>query len=58
MWWREYSYRKLFGLTHEQYLDEPAEVVGWLLAIDGAVRKAESERNRPQPAGPQIPAIR
>jgi hypothetical protein len=33
-WWSEYTYRKMFGLTHEQYLDEPHEAVGWMIRID------------------------
>jgi hypothetical protein len=41
--WREYRYRKVFGLTHDQYLDEPAETIDWLLKIDDAVREAEAE---------------
>ena len=34
---REYRFRKLFGLTHEQYLDEPVDIVDWLIAIDNEV---------------------
>lgn len=26
-------------MTHEEYLNEPADVVTWLLAIDGVVKK-------------------
>ncbi len=35
---REFRYRQLFGLTHEQYLDEPHETVEMLLRI-GLIRE-------------------
>lgn len=38
---REYQFRKLFGTTHEQYLDEPMATVEWLLAIHGLVSEVE-----------------
>ena len=37
--WEEYRYCKDIkpGLTHEQFLEEPAQVVKWLLEIDDVV---------------------
>ena len=40
---REYSFRKLFGGTHEQYLDEPSELIDWLVSIDATVKEVEGE---------------
>ena len=31
--WREYRFRSVFGVTHEQFLDEPTEAVEWMLAM-------------------------
>ena len=38
---REYQYRKLFAISHEQYLDEPVSTVEWLLAINAVVSEVE-----------------
>lgn len=40
-WAKEYRYRKLFGLTHDQYLDEPIGAIDWLLHVDVEYRRAE-----------------
>lgn len=41
--YREFRYRSLFGgLTHEQYLEEPAIEVDWLLAIADTTAEAEA----------------
>lgn len=42
----EYRYRQLFGMTHDQYLDEPAWTVDMLLAVDGEVALAQQEASR------------
>lgn len=44
--WREYRYRTLFRLTHEQYLDSPAHDVDWMLAIDNTYTDAQNEMRR------------
>lgn len=44
-WDREYRYRSMFGLTHEQYLDEPVEAIEWLLRVD-LVRKAHEQKQQ------------
>lgn len=37
-------YRRLFtGLTHEQYLDEPSNVIEWMVRIDTLVKRIERE---------------
>lgn len=42
--WREHQYRKLYpGLTHDQYLDEPCEVVDWALAFARMEAEMEEE---------------
>ena len=35
-------------MTHEQYLDEPAEVIDWALAMDSMEQevRADAERDR------------
>ena len=35
--YREYRYRKLFQVSHEDYLDEPAHLIDWMIQIDGLV---------------------
>ncbi len=42
---REYHYRKVMGLTHEQYLDESSETIEWMLRIDDLWRDAEARRD-------------
>jgi len=41
MMFREYAFRSRFGVTHEQYLDEPSEVIDWLVSIDATVKGVE-----------------
>jgi hypothetical protein len=36
---REYQFRTTFGLTHEEYLDEPVGVIEWLTQIDRLVKE-------------------
>ena len=38
---KEYRFRKLFGLSREDYLSEPRMNVEWLLSIDNVFREAE-----------------
>lgn len=38
---REYRYRRLFPMSDDEYLDEPVEVVEWMLQI------AEARGDRP-----------
>lgn len=36
----EYRYRRVMGgLTHEQFLDEDAETVDWMLALDSVFKR-------------------
>lgn len=42
--WREHQYRKLYHLSHDQYLDEPVHVVDWALAME----HMESDMTREQ----------
>jgi len=32
--WREYRFRKAFGCSHEEFLDQPTRITDWLLALD------------------------
>jgi len=41
--WREYNFRKVFGGTHEEYLDEPSELVDWLISIDVMAKELRRE---------------
>ena len=34
MLYREYRYRSLFHVSHEQFLDEPSATVDWMLQLD------------------------
>lgn len=40
---REYLFRKSFGGSHEDYLDELRENVSWMLLIQGTMNEAEAE---------------
>lgn len=48
--YEEYRYCQQIkpGLTHEQYLDEPADTVAWLLQIDATIAelKADAAKRR------------
>ncbi len=53
--WREHQYRKVYpGLTHEEFLDEPCEVVDWALAFarmeaemeEAAMKRAQDDAKR------------
>ena len=46
----EYLYRKLFGGTHEQFMDTPVEEIEWLLRIHAVYQKAENKANQQQEA--------
>ena len=37
--WREYRYRQIVPMTHEQYLNEPAQTVTWTLALDNMAKE-------------------
>jgi hypothetical protein len=39
---RDYLLAKRFGYTHTEILEQPAEWLDWMLAIDGKVREVES----------------
>lgn len=41
--WREYQYRKLFHLTHDEYLAEPIRTVDWSLAFAALENRMEVE---------------
>lgn len=43
-WLREYQACKVFGWTHEQYMDTPQEAINWLMHIHGKV--VEFERSK------------
>lgn len=47
-WVREYRYRTVMHATHEQYLDEPLDVVEWMLHIHDVYEK---QRSTSPPAG-------
>jgi len=40
---REYLFRTKFNVTHEQYLNEPSELVDWLISIDGIAKELRRE---------------
>lgn len=42
----EYQFRKLFGGTHDQFMDTPLEEIEWLLRIHKAHVDAENARNK------------
>ena len=33
-WFREYSFRKTFGGSHAEFIEQPVSATEWLLAID------------------------
>jgi hypothetical protein len=37
LWYREYLYRDRFKMTHEEYLNEPAESVTWMNHIERTI---------------------
>ena len=37
----EWQFRRLIPLTHEQYLDEPADSVEWILEIERVAAEAK-----------------
>ena len=39
---REYQFRKVFNVSHEDYMNEPHSNVTWLLAIDRTFKEAEN----------------
>lgn len=39
--YREYRFRKEFGGSHEDFLNQPREITDWLLAIDRIVSEAQ-----------------
>jgi hypothetical protein len=45
-WNAEYRYRKLFNGTHQQYLDEPLEVITWMLRIEEIYNRIEAEKQK------------
>lgn len=50
--WREYQYRKLFHLTHAQFLAEPVEMVEWSLAFTSLENRLErAEMNKAEHGG-------
>ena len=42
-YWTEYAYRKLFPMSHNEYLEEPVEVVEWLVAIHNEMESSDGE---------------
>lgn len=42
---REKRYRELIPMTHEQYLDEPWDVIEWTLRIDNMQREFRHGRD-------------
>lgn len=43
-WHAEYVYRSRFHATHQQYLDEPDEVIQWMVRIDQIVQQVAKAR--------------
>jgi len=39
---REYQFRKTFGGSHEDFMNQPRQVTEWLLAIDGMVEEVKN----------------
>jgi hypothetical protein len=40
---REYHYRSLFRMSHEEFLNEPTESIDLLLQIDSVVQKVRND---------------
>ena len=47
----EYHYRKTFGLTSEEYENEPRGKIRWMLAIADEIREDEKRRMPTPPEG-------
>jgi hypothetical protein len=43
-YWREYLFRKTFGGTHEDFLDQPTMTTEWLIAIHNTVEAIRGEQ--------------
>lgn len=41
--WIEYAYRKLFPMSHNEYLEEPIGIVEWLVAIHNEMESSGRE---------------
>lgn len=41
-WLREYQYRTVFRMSHEEFLGEPIETIEWLLRIDSIVNRVRN----------------
>lgn len=50
-WNDEYQYRRMFPMTHEQFENEPVEVVRWMLEIDKIHGEARQKRREQPPEG-------
>jgi hypothetical protein len=54
-WFREYQFRKVFSITHEDFLEQPIEVTDWLNDIDRIVNEVEVEQVNRQTRNTQRP---
>ena len=43
-WYAEFRYRRLFGLTHDQYLDEPGDAIQWMVRIDELIERRKKSK--------------
>ena len=41
---REYQFRKTFGGSHDDFLNQPITNTEWLLAIDSIVNKVQNDQ--------------
>jgi len=41
-YFREHRFRKIYGGSHKDFLDQPVQVTDWLLAIANTEKKAEN----------------
>ena len=40
--YREYQFRKTFGGSHEDFMNQPIQITEWLIAIDGIINEVKN----------------
>ena len=45
-WYREYLFRKMIPIPHDQYLDENGESIEWMVRIDELVLRVQADKER------------
>jgi hypothetical protein len=39
---REYQFRKAFGGSHEDFMNQPMQITEWLIAIEGIMNEVKN----------------